>query len=128
MVIVTGAGLMIWPRFYIIDPICVMLFLTMLVLSTFPRVRDILSMLMEKAPTEVDGAQLCKDLLNIKNVTAVQDFHAWYISPGKAIVIAHIYVIDEPQDVLIEAEIIIKHKYGIPHCNLHVSDEPLSPY
>merc|ERR1712038_418166 len=100
----------------------------MLVLSTIPRIQEIIYVLLEKAPKEVDCTQICRDLRNIKGVTIIQDFHAWCISPGKAAVIAHIYVKNDPQDALMEAEVIIKHKYGIPHCTLHVcDDEPSNP-
>merc|ERR1719401_1288908 len=66
IVIIAGVVLWSFPRFYVIDPICVMFFLILLLLSTLPRVRDIVYVLLEASPTNLDCAQVITDLLGIK--------------------------------------------------------------
>uniref|UniRef100_A0A7S0B1K6 Uncharacterized protein n=1 Tax=Pyrodinium bahamense TaxID=73915 RepID=A0A7S0B1K6_9DINO len=123
IVIITGVVLWIWPHFYAVDPICLLFFLALLLLSTLPRICEILCVLLEAAPRDVDCEQLRRDLLKIKDVTHVRDFHAWSITPGKTAVAAHLYTKDSPEDALVAAETMIMHKYGIRHCTLRVCDD-----
>lgn len=124
IVLIAGVVLWHWPRFYIIDPICVIFFLALLLLSTLPRIREIVLVLIEASPENLDCAQLCRDLADIKGVKHVRKFHAWCITPGKVVVTAHVYVNEEePMDVLQHADTILKHKYGIQEFTLQVCDD-----
>jgi zinc transporter 2 len=125
IVIIAGAVLWLRPQYYAVDPICVLFFLAMLLLGTLPRVREIVVLFLEASPGNLNCRQLRQDLRNIKGVTHVKDFHAWCITPGKVAITAHIYVQDESMDVLQQAEIIAKHRYGIQYSTFQVSDDEL---
>eukprot|EP00931_Biecheleriopsis_adriatica_P034417 TRINITY_DN19881_c0_g1_i2.p1 TRINITY_DN19881_c0_g1~~TRINITY_DN19881_c0_g1_i2.p1 ORF type:complete len:456 (+),score=68.20 TRINITY_DN19881_c0_g1_i2:1-1368(+) len=123
IVLITGCVLWVNPNWHIVDPVCVIFFLAMLMISTLPRICEITRILMEAAPDDVDPGQLRKDLLAIKGVEDVQNLQVWCLSPGKAAATANIYVTDDPMDVLAKAEVVMKHKYAISKSTLQVSDD-----
>lgn len=124
IVILTGGILWIDPNLLRADALCTLVFVVLVVTSTQAFFRQLLGVVMQKAPDDLDCEKLFKDLQSIKDVLAVHCFHAWSISPGKIVVSAHLYINDRKhEDVLQKAQIILKHRYNIHHSTLQVSDD-----
>jgi cation diffusion facilitator family transporter len=124
IVILTGGILWIDPLLARADTICTLVFAALVIASTQSFFRLLVGIVMEKAPEDLDCEQLFTDLKAIKNVLGVHCFHAWSISQGKVVVSAHLHVKSGAhEDVLQRAKIILKHRYGIKHSTLQVSDD-----
>ena len=46
--------------------------------------------LMEATPKELDVTELFNDLIDIKSVEEIHDFHVWCLSVGKSAMSAHV--------------------------------------
>jgi len=124
IVILTGGLLWLEPNLVIADTLCTFVFAFLVIGSTLGFVRQLIFIVMECAPEDLDCEQMFKDVEAIGGVLGVHCCHAWSISQGKIAMSAHIHVASGMQeDVLQQAQIIIKHRYGIHHMTLQVSDD-----
>ena len=63
----------------------------MLVLGTTGMLlRDIVDIIMERTPREVDPAGVQAGLNQLNGVAAVHDLHVWHLMPGKPVLTVHI--------------------------------------
>ncbi|KAL4423676.1 hypothetical protein ABPG75_000977 [Micractinium tetrahymenae] len=81
------AGALIWwhqddPRWALADPICTFLFAALVLWTTAGISRDIVDVLMERAPRGVDLASLRQGMEQVPGVAAVTDLHVWALTPG----------------------------------------------
>lgn len=101
------------------------LFYGVLVLCTTARIfRDLTNVVMERAPLELNSNDMFNDLARLKYVIDVHCCHVWMLAPGKIAMSAHLHIEDDHhEEVLHAAQIILKHKYGIIHSTLQVSED-----
>ncbi|RVW56645.1 Metal tolerance protein B [Vitis vinifera] len=90
------AGGIIWakPEWLMVDLVCTLCFSVLVLTTTLTMLRNIFSILMERAPIEIDIAGLENGLKSIKGVQDVHDLHVWAITVGKVVMSCH--VIAEP--------------------------------
>lgn len=81
------AGGVIWakPEWLVVDLICTLGFSVLVLATTITILRNIFSILMERAPSEIDIAKLGNGLKSIKGVRDVHDLHVWAITVGKVV-------------------------------------------
>lgn len=73
---------------------------------------------------EVNVEGLFQDISNLKGVIDVHCCHVWALAPGKVAMSAHLHIEDEMhEEILHAAQIIVKHKYGIAHSTLQISED-----
>lgn len=108
-VIAAGVVIYFFPDYKIVDPICTFVFSFIVFCTTINVFRDCYSILMEAAPKDVRTDHIREDILKIRGVDYIDDFHCWQLAGGKNILTAHIYLDRSP-----DAE------YGIPNsCEIH---------
>ncbi len=107
-VIGAGIGLFIVPRTWIL-------------------LKQVVHILMEGTPPEVDIALLERKLLEIDGVTAVHDLHVWTITSGLDAMSCHLVVTDMAQAraVLESAREAMKTGFGLDHTTIQVEDQAL---
>ncbi|KAG5251627.1 metal tolerance protein [Salix suchowensis] len=84
-------GAIIWykPEWKIVDLICT-LFFSVIVLSTaIKMLRNILAVLMESTPGEIDATKIEKGLFEMEDVVAMHELHIWAIAVGKILLACH---------------------------------------
>jgi Co/Zn/Cd efflux system component len=59
-------------------------------LTTVPIFCDCVRIIMEATPNDIDTEQLYNDILELKTVEEVHDFHCWSLAGGKYILTCHI--------------------------------------
>jgi cation diffusion facilitator family transporter len=124
LVILTGGLLWIDPSWIILDTLCTFAFAILVVGSTLGFLRQLFAVVMERAPLDLDCEKMFQDLEAINGVISSHCCHAWCISPSKISVTAHLYIESGMhEEVLQQAQIILKHRYGIHHSTLQVSDD-----
>mmetsp|Transcript_112292 Transcript_112292/g.205671 ORF Transcript_112292/g.205671 Transcript_112292/m.205671 type:complete len:300 (+) Transcript_112292:2-901(+) len=124
IVILTGGLLWIDPKLYVMDPLCTFAFAALVLSSTGGFLKQLFGVVMEAAPEDLDCEQMFSDLSNINNVLDIHCCHAWALSPGKNAVSAHLHITDGAhEEVLHEAQVILRHRYGIHHMTLQISDD-----
>lgn len=90
-VVVLVAGLIIWhkPAWQLADPICTLVFSTLVCYTIVGVIRSSLSVLLEAVPPGVDWADVHAAISNVRGVSNVHDLHIWSISQGNFILSVH---------------------------------------
>ena len=83
--------------------------------------REVLGVLGQHAPKEVDLEAMVADLARIDEVTEVHDLHVWTLTSGMVVATAHMVTDpDSASEVLAAARELLGTKYGIAHATLQV--------
>lgn len=118
------AGGIIWakPEWLMVDLVCTLCFSVLVLTTTLTMLRNIFSILMERAPIEIDIAGLENGLKSIKGVQDVHDLHVWAITVGKVVMSCH--VIAEPgatsSEILGDIRDYCEKTYRILHVTVQV--------
>ncbi|KAL3583410.1 hypothetical protein D5086_014471 [Populus alba] len=87
-------GAIIWykPEWKIIDLICTLVFSIIVLGTTIGMIRNILEVLMESTPREIDATRLEKGLCEMDEVVAIHELHIWAITVGKFLLACHVMI------------------------------------
>ncbi|MCL7043202.1 hypothetical protein MKW94_000420 [Papaver nudicaule] len=117
-------GAIIWykPEWKIIDLICTLIFSVIVLGTTIRMLRNILEVLMESTPREIDATMLEKDLCEMDEVIAIHELHIWAITVGKVLLACHVKVSPDADTDLVLDKVIghIKRVYNISHVTIQV--------
>lgn len=88
------AGAIIWykPEWRVVDLLCTLLFSVVVLATTIRMLRDIVEVLMESTPREIDATKLEKGIMDIEHVIAVHELHIWAITVGKTLLACHVMI------------------------------------
>lgn len=114
-VIVAAVFITARPSWSIIDPICTLLFAAIVVLTTKNLARETFSVLMEGTPASFSLTEIHTALLEISNVTRVDDLHVWSLTGNQHALSAHLLVTggnEEGHRVLKAAQRMLKDRFG----------------
>ncbi|KAJ7524323.1 hypothetical protein O6H91_17G000700 [Diphasiastrum complanatum] len=118
------AGALIWfnPEWKILDLICTLLFSLLVLGTTIKMLRDILGVLMESTPREIDATMLETGLLKLENVVAVHDLHIWAITLGKTLLACHVRIAPDANSNEVLQSVIdyCKNQFNISHVTVQV--------
>ncbi|XP_008793034.3 metal tolerance protein 1-like [Phoenix dactylifera] len=117
-------GAIIWykPEWKIIDLICTLVFSVIVLLTTIKMLRNILEVLMESTPREIDATRLEKGLCEMDGVVAVHELHIWAITVGKVLLACHVTITpDADADRVLDNVIgYIRREYNISHVTIQI--------
>ncbi|KAH7656779.1 Cation efflux protein [Dioscorea alata] len=117
-------GAIIWykPEWKIIDLICTLLFSLIVLFTTIKMLRDILDVLMESTPREIDATKLEQGLCEMDGVVAIHELHIWALTLGKVLLACHVTVTPEADADLLLNKVIeyIKREYNISHVTIQI--------
>ncbi|KAF7800809.1 metal tolerance protein 1-like isoform X1 [Senna tora] len=87
-------GAIIWykPEWQIVDLICTLIFSVVVLGTTINMLRNILEVLMESTPREIDATKLERGLLDMDEVVAIHELHIWAITVGKVLLACHVKI------------------------------------
>lgn len=121
--VMIGGGI-IWynPEWKIVDLICTLVFSVVVLGTTIKMLRDILEVLMESTPREIDATKLQTGLLEMEEVVAVHELHIWAITVGKILLACHVKVAPEADADLVLDKVIdyIRREYNISHVTVQI--------
>ena len=88
--------------------------------------REVLAVLGQHAPHDVDLDAIVEDLEGLPGVAEVHDLHAWTLTAGMNVATAHLVVTDgaDTQTVLTGAQAALRNAHGIKHATLQVEVDP----
>eukprot|EP00249_Psilotum_nudum_P018633 c26896_g1_i1 orf=284-1543(+) len=117
-------GAIIWakPTWKVVDLICTLFFSVLVLGTTIRMLRDIVEILMESTPREVDATKLEKGLLAIPGVVAVHELHIWAITMGKTSLACHLRIdLDADADVILQKAIeFCGEVFSISHVTVQI--------
>ena len=88
--------------------------------------RQVLAVLGQHAPEDVDLDEVVRDLEAVAGVAEVHDLHAWTLTSGMNVATAHLVLRDgaDAQAVLAGAQDALREGHGIEHATLQVEVTP----
>ncbi|RRT79990.1 hypothetical protein B296_00024510 [Ensete ventricosum] len=117
-------GALVWykPEWKIIDLICTLIFSVVVLLTTIKMLRNILEVLMESTPREIDASKLEKGLCELDGVVAIHELHIWAITVGKVLLACHVTITpDSDADRVLDLVIrYIRREYNISHVTIQI--------
>ncbi|GMH22395.1 hypothetical protein Nepgr_024238 [Nepenthes gracilis] len=121
-VMIGGAIIWIKPEWKIIDLICTLIFSMVVLGTTIKLLRDILEVLMESTPREIDVTKLETGLLEMEEVIAVHELHIWAITVGKVLLSCHVRISPEADADMALGKVIdyIQRVYNITHITIQI--------
>ncbi|PSS09965.1 Metal tolerance protein 1 short form like [Actinidia chinensis var. chinensis] len=84
--------------------------------------RNILEVLMESTPREIDARKLEKGLCEMDEVVAIHELHIWAITVGKVLLACHVKVRPEADAEMVLDNVIdyIRREYNISHVTIQI--------
>ena len=119
-VIISGLCIM-WFDLYRVDGIVALLIAFYMIFQSVVSFPQIVNILMNAAPDNVDIEQVKNALLSIKNIKNVHHLHLWCISEHNIAIECHIE--SDDTSIILEATNLLKNKFGITHCNFQVENK-----
>ncbi|XVF80321.1 hypothetical protein PTKIN_Ptkin15bG0061300 [Pterospermum kingtungense] len=117
-------GAIIWfkPEWKIVDLVCTLIFSVVVLGTTIKMLRNILEVLMESTPREIDATKLERGLLELDDVVAIHELHIWAITVGKVLLACHVKITPEADaDVILDKVIeYIRREYNISHVTIQI--------
>ncbi|CAF3645255.1 unnamed protein product [Adineta steineri] len=110
------------PEYKLADPICTFVFSVLVLITTITIMRDIILVLMEGVPSNINYAQVVDDLLRIPGVRDAHSLHIWSLSLQRTALSVHI-AIDSDRDyltVLSQAQEMLRHEHSIARMTIQV--------
>lgn len=108
------------PLIVRVDPICTFIFGIIVLSTSIPITFDLMNVLMESAPQNINQEILMEEFRAIPNVVDLHDIHIWCLTRGKIALTAH-FVSKNPQKTL-ELSTEICKRHGIFHSTIQVED------
>ena len=120
-----GAAIWYNPEWKVIDLICTLLFSVLVLFTTIQMLRDVLSILMESTPREVDAREVKQGLQELPGVVTVHELHIWAITMGKTLLTCHIRVLPgvNHDEILILVTSYLESCYHISHATIQVESD-----
>ena len=108
-----------------IDPILGMLFGLVLFIASIGIIKASFKILLESAPEDIEVDEIVKDLNNLNHVENVHHVHAWALTTGKNLFMAHIKIksLEVYEETLDLANNLLKEKYEIFFSTLQLEEE-----
>ncbi len=105
-----------------IDPILGMLFGLVLFWASWGIIKQSFDILLEKTPDDVNVEEIITELEKIENVENLHHIHAWTLTSGKNLFMAHIKINDkgDHEKVLDKAHKILKNRFNFYFSTLEV--------
>lgn len=119
-VIISGLCIM-WFDLYRVDGIVALLIAFYMIFQSVVSFPQIVNILMNAAPDNIDIEQVKNSLLSIKNIKNVHHLHLWCISEHNVAIECHIE--SDNNDIIVEATKLLRDKFGITHCNFQVENK-----
>lgn len=119
-VIISGLCIM-WFDLYRVDGIVALLIAFYMIFQSVVSFPQIVNILMNAAPDNIDIEQVKNSLLTIKNIRNVHHIHLWCIDEHDVAIECHLE--SDNNDIIVEATQLLKDKFGITHCNFQVENK-----
>lgn len=112
------------PEWKIADPICTFLFSVFVLITTVGIMKDILVVLMEGAPRNIDFEDVRDTILNLEGVKDLHDMRLWSLTLSKTALSVHLAVEKgaDPMKVVQTASYLIQQKYNISQTTMQVEE------
>ncbi|WP_375002212.1 cation diffusion facilitator family transporter [Aeromicrobium sp. CTD01-1L150] len=104
--VIASAVVILLTGWHTADPVASLLIAAMIVPRALSLLKDVVEVLLEGSPKEVDLRELRAHILSLDGVVDVHDLHVWTITSGMPVMSAHV-VVDDSIDAMGDAHDIL---------------------
>lgn len=120
------------PDLWWFDPVCTYCFALMILVTSYPTIKNCLMILMESAPENIDAHDLEQDIWeqNKGDIVDLHDMHLWSLSQGKLSMTVHIKS-KKPLKTLAAVTDLCRRKYRLFLTTIQVEgvdDKEMNPH
>lgn len=124
--VIVGAVIILWTKWYMIDPILSVAISLLIAYGAWRIVKQTVNILMEATPKGVSLLSVAAVIKHVAGVYDVHDLHVWSITSGKNALSCHVVLegslsIRESQPILRDIEHQLMH-LGIGHSTIQIED------
>ena len=119
-VIISGLCIM-WFDLYRVDGIVALLIAFYMIFQSVVSFPQIVNILMNAAPDNIDIEQVKNSLLTIKNIRNVHHIHLWCIDEHDVAIECHLE--SDDINVTAQAACLLKDKFGLEHCTFQIENK-----
>uniref|UniRef100_UPI0037E73977 proton-coupled zinc antiporter SLC30A2-like n=1 Tax=Semicossyphus pulcher TaxID=241346 RepID=UPI0037E73977 len=111
-----------WPEYKVADPICTFLFSALVLGTTLPVTKDVLRILMEGTPQDVNFSTVRELLLSVRGVVSVHSLHTWSLNMNQYLLSVHVATgrDADAQIVLMKATKLLRSEFGFSGITIQV--------
>ncbi len=124
--VIVSAIVIVATGWYLADPIASLLIAALVVPRALSLLRDVVEVLLEASPREVDLEDLRRHIVEVDGVADVHDLHVWTITSGMPVMSAHV-VVDESVTAMDEAHAVLdrlrgclQHHFDVEHSTFQI--------
>lgn len=109
-----------------IDPLLSLLVSALIAFSALRLLREVVHVLMEGVPRDVDVAEVGDALAEVEGVQAVHDLHIWSLSSNQPALAAHVEIaeLSDWRRILPQLQRLLSQRFAITHATLQPEDRP----
>lgn len=125
--VIAAALLMMWNGWVLADPIIGAGIGLFIIPRTWILLKQVIHILMEGTPANVDIGLLETKLLAIPEVAAVHDLHVWTVTSGFDAMSCHLVTLNmsASREIIREARRVMKNEFKVDHVTVQVEDEAM---
>lgn len=107
-----------------IDPILSIFVCILISISAFPLLRDVVRVLMEGVPKNVNVESVSRALADVEGVRAIHDLHIWSLSSSQRALAAHVEIarLTDWEAILPRLQRLLAERFAINHTTLQPED------
>lgn len=124
--VLVGSIIMHFTGFTIIDPILSVLIALFVIINVFRNVKQVLPILLQGAPADIDREHILADLKKIPNIDAIHDLHIWALDEEYNVLTMHVVLKNTmPMGELAQMKNIIRtqlEKEGVQHATIEFEE------
>jgi cobalt-zinc-cadmium efflux system protein len=118
-VVVSGI-IIIYTKWYWLDPVIGLLIMFIILVSTWTLLRDSFKMAVDAVPSGIDVQHIRETILKIHDVTGIDHIHVWSLSTTENALTAHV-LLNEKLNFEERIKLVHKIKHELEHLNIHHS-------
>jgi cobalt-zinc-cadmium efflux system protein len=122
IIVLIGAIVMKFTDLAILDPILSIALAIFILVNAAKNLFESISFFLEKAPSNIDTDNLCKEICSIDGVLDVHHVHLWALDEKNVLISMHIVTKKDTEAIKKEARCLIK-AHGITHATLETEGE-----
>ena len=118
-VVISGI-IIIYTKWYWLDPVIGLVIMLIILLSTWALLRDSFKMAVDAVPSGIDVQNIRDTILKMQDVTGMDHIHVWPLSTAENALTAHVQL-NKELDFEEKIKIVQQIKYQLEHLNIHHS-------
>ncbi|AWB93401.1 cation diffusion facilitator family transporter [Aeromicrobium chenweiae] len=124
--VLVSAVIIVWTGWYAADAVASLVIAAMILPRAISLLRDVVEVLLESTPSDVDLVELRDHIVGTEGVKDVHDLHVWTITSGMPVMSAHVVVdddvtgMDEAHAVLDRLRACLSSHFDVEHSTFQI--------